>query len=39
MESLDLCYADFDDFMKRGLSGRMRGDLRRKFRAGSDTLR
>jgi len=32
MVSLDLDYADFDDYMKRGVSRRMRSDLRRKFR-------
>jgi predicted N-acyltransferase len=38
MAALDLRYADFDDFMKRGLSSRMRCDLRRKFRAGPDSI-
>ena len=32
MVSLDLDYADFDDYLKRGVSRRMRSDLRRKFR-------
>ena len=32
MVDLDLDYADFDDYMQRGISGRMRSHLRRKFR-------
>ena len=32
MVSLDLDYVDFDDYLKRGVSRRMRSDLRRKFR-------
>jgi hypothetical protein len=32
MVSLNLPYADFDDYMKRGISRKMRSDLRRKFR-------
>lgn len=38
MAALDIDYADFDDYMKRGLSSRMRCDLRRKFRAGAETV-
>lgn len=38
MAVLDLRYADFDDYLKRGLSGRMRCDLRRKLRAGGDAV-
>jgi hypothetical protein len=38
MAALDIDYADFDDYMKRGLSGRTRCDLRRKFRAGAETI-
>ena len=32
MVDLNIDYADFDDYMTRGLSRRMRSDLRRKFR-------
>jgi hypothetical protein len=37
MVNLDLDYADFDDYMKRGLNGAMRSDLRRKFRDAAQT--
>ena len=32
MVVLDIDYADFDDYMQRGLHGKMRSHLRRKFR-------
>lgn len=35
MAVLNIDYADFDDYMRRGLTSRMRCDLRRKFRAGT----
>jgi hypothetical protein len=38
MVSLDLPYSDFDDYLKRGLTSKMRCDLRRKFRAGADGI-
>jgi len=33
MAELQLGYKDFEDYLRRGVSGRMRSDLRRKFRA------
>ncbi len=33
MASLDLRYADFEDYIKRGTGAKMRSELRRKFRA------
>ena len=33
MASLDLPYADFEDYLKRGVSAKRRSELRRKFRA------
>lgn len=38
MATLDLDYADFEDFLKRGVSGRVRSDLRRKFRNGGASI-
>lgn len=37
MASLDLPYADFDDYLQRGFSAKMRSELRRKFRAADKT--
>jgi hypothetical protein len=33
MASLDLPYSNFDEYMQKGLSAKMRSELRRKFRA------
>ena len=33
MAALDLPYVDFEDYLRRGLSTKMRSELRRKFRA------
>jgi len=33
MVSLDLRYADFEDYLRRGVSAKIRSELRRKFRA------
>ncbi len=33
MASLDLPYADFEDYLRRGVGAKMRSELRRKFRA------
>ncbi len=38
MASLDLPYVDFDDYLKRGLNGKKRGDLKRKLRSGDADL-
>jgi hypothetical protein len=35
MVNLDINYTDFDDYMKRGVSGKTRSHLRRKFRDAS----